>query len=463
MNIQNVPSESTVPPPTQSSTESGQVLQQTGNENAAKTAEKNVRKVDEVDWGHADGDNGWEERKVGQPENVQSTTEPIAQNLTDEVQNAGVVGPEHMMHADGESHHKDDVHLEVPIEQASVIEEVIKDGQAKEQAEQEAIDNIRPGVLKNVHDGASRLMAEAMKNQKFGPLDIEEVMHGGHHVHEGEQQTGPVQGGDVEKIAHGEDGVHDEHGDSDENKTDSTFDPEQLLHGASGHDCDGKPCSEDHKKPELPGGMPPEDPLRQAKNQVEKKPQENVEREPTGLDPERLLHGDDHAHDHDPNYKTKNKITYKDIINLGLSEEQLKGIDLAALLEQEKNELNNYEQERKSNENGGDTSEWEHVKDIRKEYLQKIYAKIKHISPPTENQEWIEMEDLVHDNESEVEHEMELWGRTEPKGQRQPYDNILGRRGANEEESGQPDDQEPEQHGLQTEQNDEQPGEQPDL
>ncbi|KAK0066593.1 sarcoplasmic reticulum histidine-rich calcium-binding protein [Biomphalaria pfeifferi] len=413
----------------------------TEEERLAKVTQENVRKLQEVDWGQADGDNGWEERRKLQV--------PVS---NDPQMDTGVVDPEHVLHEDGADDHHGDAHAEVKTDPAQAMEAVLKDGEVKEQAEQETLDSLRPGVLTNVHDGPSRTAAEIMKTQQFGIMDIEEVMHEGHHVHGDDHHgSGPVQGGDVEKIVHGEEGVHDDHDGHDaKNKSLSTLDPAKLMHGQDAeHECDGKPCFIDH---ENPGGMPPQDPLLQQGQNKGSNQKEQIEKKPFGTDPEKDAHGEDHAHEHDddPNYKTKNKVTYKDIIDLGLSEEQLKGVDLTKLLEQEQQEFENWQRDSMADEN---SNYWqEQVKDLRKEYLDKIYAKIKHISQPDEeNQEWeVTEDDIVHGTESKVEHEMEMWGRTEPKAHRKPYEAIHGRRGENEEQEEQPNENQSEQTSEQT-------------
>uniref|UniRef100_A0A2C9LEF4 Uncharacterized protein n=1 Tax=Biomphalaria glabrata TaxID=6526 RepID=A0A2C9LEF4_BIOGL len=373
----------------------------TEEERLAKVTQENARKLQEVDWGQADGDNGWEERRKLQV--------PV---LNDPQRDTGVVDPEHVLHEDGADDHHGDAHAEVKTDPAQAMEAVLKDGEVKEQAEQETLDSLRPGVLTNVHDGPSRTAAEIMKTQQFGIMDIEEVMHEGHHVHGDDQHgSGPVQGGDVEKIVHGEEGVHDDHdGHDTKNKSLSTLDPAKLMHGQDAeHECDGKPCFVDH---ENPGGMPPQDPLLQQGQNKGSNQKEHIEKKPT--------------------------ITYVRPM-----------FDLTKLLEQEQQEFENWQRDSMAGEN---SNYWQEVKDLRKEYLDKIYAKIKHISQPDEeNQEWeVTEDDIVHGTESKVEHEMEMWGRTEPKAHRKPYEAIHGRRGENEEQEEQPNENQSEQTSEQT-------------
>ncbi|XP_059167934.1 uncharacterized protein LOC131949976 isoform X2 [Physella acuta] len=165
------------------------------------------------------------------------------------------------------------------------------------------------------------------------------------------------------------------------------------------------------------------------------------------MDIEHIVHGEHNVHHHvdEANYRPKNKVLYQDIIDLGLSEEQLKGIDLNKLLDQEKREFENWQRDEMGND-ANDASYWQEVRDLRKEYLQKIYSKIRELSQPDlDTAEWDQGDDDIrgmkdpqqlHAGESELEHEMEMWGRTEPKENRKAYNVLHGRRGMNEEEEG---------------------------
>ncbi|CAL1532708.1 unnamed protein product [Lymnaea stagnalis] len=356
----------------------------------------------------------------------------------------GVIDPEEIMHGDGvhgHDHGGSDVHGGKVVDPVAALEEAKRHGEAKHQAEGAELDVLQPQVQANVHDGAARNAAEFLKNQQYGPNDIEEIVHGGHHVHGDDHDPGKdkVQGGDVEAIAHGQGGVHEDHGDGKNQRQHLTVDPEEMMHGGTGEAHDHGAHAQPEKQPQ-PGGDAPEDEMLTKGLGQEPKVKEEKDIGPTF---EKAVHGEDHVHDHDPNYRPKNIITYKDIIDLGLTEEQLKGIDLNKVLEQEQREFDNWQQQELGND-PKDPAYWnEQVKSLRQQYIEKIYAKIRDISQPDlEHAEWEDWDDEIHglkdpsqlhDGETPLEHEMEMWGRTEPKANRQPYKALHGRRGMNEE------------------------------
>ncbi|GFR78283.1 hypothetical protein ElyMa_003990900 [Elysia marginata] len=61
---------------------------------------------------------------------------------------------------------------------------------------------------------------------------------------------------------------------------------------------------------------------------------------------ERAVHGHDHVHDHEKesDHTSRKVIKYKDIVDLELGEQMLKGIDLSRLLEQERREAAEWRQ-----------------------------------------------------------------------------------------------------------------------
>ncbi|GFR78291.1 hypothetical protein ElyMa_003991100 [Elysia marginata] len=78
----------------------------------------------------------------------------------------------------------------------------------------------------------------------------------------------------------------------------------------------------------------------------------------------------------------------------------------------------------------------EHVasQSLRQRYLEKLAARIKFLQPPDlDTAEWDDGNDDIdtrghqgssrhpHPGESQLEHEMELWGSTAPKHARKPY------------------------------------------
>ncbi|GFN78646.1 hypothetical protein PoB_000515200 [Plakobranchus ocellatus] len=129
---------------------------------------------------------------------------------------------------------------------------------------------------------------------------------------------------------------------------------------------------------------------------------------------EQTVHGRKNIHDHtDPepgsNVKHGKSIKYQDIVDLGLSEEILKGIDISQLLQQEKAE----------------SEEWKRFSGHDED--DKLSAHIKHLDlPDLDTAEWddsygdvnTEGRELPHPGESRLEHEMEMWGSTAANSQR---------------------------------------------
>ena len=128
----------------------------------------------------------------------------------------------------------------------------------------------------------------------------------------------------------------------------SVIQPEDLIHGIGGHDYD----------------------VQRIRNLVAS--EKNV---PQAKDPFADLHNflmhssqeDDDLHE---NVRPGKVITYRDIINLGLDEKKLRGVDLRSLLEQNARDYDDWQRERDTV--AGEASEssfWETVGKLRQRYL----------------------------------------------------------------------------------------------
>ncbi|CAG5119697.1 unnamed protein product, partial [Candidula unifasciata] len=370
--------------------------QVTDNENPQKSA---VQQTEEVDWGHADTANVMMRLSINQEQNVQTeqqqhadqqqqtqqqqqteqqqhtdqqqqeqqqqhaqqqqqseqqqqtqeevrtdkteiaheASESTQQDHTGEQTNAGhdigVLEPEHVLHGDdGHGDHHAGAENATSIKEQE--EARVQDAQERIAVEKQEMEDVQPKVVgSNVHDSLSRRIAEFVKDKQFSPENADEAIHGGHHVHEEKDGGRPkdVQTGNVESIVHGEDGVHDDHHKKDD-KGPLTVDPEQMMHAGQGDD---HPHDRHENEPvgESPNGTLLSDNNRRTKNQSQNNQGD------FGIDLEPIVHEGEHVHGKAGSQKSRNKVRYQDIIELGLSQELLKGIDLSKLLEQEKKEM----------------------------------------------------------------------------------------------------------------------------
>ncbi|BFZ06733.1 hypothetical protein BsWGS_09772 [Bradybaena similaris] len=343
----------------------------------------------------------------------------------------GVVEPEHMVHGDEQhgDHHGDPENATRVGEQEA---EMQQHGQERIDAENREMEDVQPKVIGgNVHDSTSRRFAEFVKDRQFLPDNAEEALHGGQHVHEedGEGRPKQAQAGDVEGIVHGEAGVHDDHHQQD-NKAPLTADPDEMMHA-------GEEGDHPHDRHEsVPGVDTPNGTLVSGHHKANV--QKHTDQDDVGPEVEPLVHGGEHVHGKEADNKTRHKVRYQDIIDLGLSQELLKGIDLSKLLEQEKKEMEAFHHDKNQKEGvkegDGDNNErdalfWQkQVTDLRKVYLAKLYDKVRHLSnPDLENAVWEkdELNDSPHEGESKVEHEMEMWASTASKGNRKRYKDMV--------------------------------------
>ncbi|XP_059167931.1 uncharacterized protein LOC131949974, partial [Physella acuta] len=154
-------------------------------------------------------------------------------------------------------------------------EDAARGSEARHQAETDELKSFQPNVMTNVHDNVARTAAEFMKNQQFGPGDIEEIMHGGHHVHdEGHKDQGPLQGGNVDMFAQGQGSNSDERA----KKQHSTIDPEHMMHAGQG-DHDHNPHTEQVEAQVQPGGGAPADNLLKPLEHQESKVKSRIVKE----------------------------------------------------------------------------------------------------------------------------------------------------------------------------------------
>uniref|UniRef100_A0A0B7AYH9 Uncharacterized protein n=1 Tax=Arion vulgaris TaxID=1028688 RepID=A0A0B7AYH9_9EUPU len=384
-----------------------------------------------------------------QQQQEQEKNEQTGQETGDAHDDVGVVDAEHLMH--GDSDHGD--HHAARENVASAEEMKAKSdhqAQLKVESEQKELHEIQPQIMPNVHNGQARQAAEFMKHRQFGPDQAEEALHAGHHVHE-EKPSGAHredQAGDAELIAHGGDGGHHESEHEKEQKP-LTLDPDEMMHDSQGQDhVHSSNLEHSRRKGDaLPGADTP-----QAQGAGEHD-QHGSHRDQIGPEFEGVIHDGKHVHVDMPGaHKPRNKVKYQDIIDLGLDQELLKGIDLSKLLEQEKKEMEDWhrETEEREGENVPDRNEsersalfWQRVTELRKRYLEKLYAKVKHISAPDlDTAEWENDEGQVksqeslsklHEGESIVEHEMEMWASTIAKGDRKPYKVMMDMRRQSED------------------------------
>lgn len=281
--------------------------------------------------------------------------------------------------------------------------------------------------------------------QEFKSGDVEEMVHGERHVHDNVARgdiSGPFRSGDVEELVHGADSqnVHDPtsrhkvnkevasagdvdrlmRGDADDDndaqedrgKIPTVMDGEHMLHGAGGHEHD----------------------VKQLK--FVKTKEENNAKDRFSDVHAIIMHSDDEDDDHsDDKIRRGKKVTYKDIMALGLDEDMLKGIDLNQLLLQDAEEYDDWQRERLAFK--GEVPEgsfWEQVGELRKRYLSfgRNDGKARDLTGAKldpEKQEWVTGRDLnkgadVKDgDEDDVLHELELLGNTAAVGDRHKHGN----------------------------------------
>jgi len=146
-------------------------------------------------------------------------------------------------------------------------------------------------------------------------------------------------------------------------------------------------------------------------------------------DPEKLVHqgGDDHVHSNKG--ERGKKITMQDILKLGLSEKELRGVDLSKIMEQDQKEYEkwqNGDDEEDDDDDDNSNGFWGQMSQIRKNYLDGLAARIRNIGvPDMENAEWdngqLDDQEMPtgnkngHPGESSLEHEMDMWANTAPK------------------------------------------------
>ncbi|KAK3769917.1 hypothetical protein RRG08_048128 [Elysia crispata] len=360
----------------------------------------------EVDWGHA-VTAGTVQQHEEEHDLQESGLRIQIPDVTEIRETIGVIDPETILHKGDNHHHNDEgvqsVHSESEGEPCTDcqnnLERIAESAKARTTAEENELNILRPNIRVNVHDPQARAIADSVRDQQFGPGDIETIVHGGQSVHVSYKQA-RVHTGQPEAWSHEQD---------------------EAVHGEDGH---------------------------------QKKVLSNEEIGPTF---EKAVHGHEHVHDHtnseagsdDPSRKV---IKYQDIVDLELSEQMLKGIDLSQLMEQERREAAEW---RKLSGLSEEDDSFQAARDVlfvylpglpsravillksqslRQQYLERLAARIKFIRPPDlDTAEWDDGSDdipnggqglsssLPHPGESRVEHEMELWGSTAPKGARIPY------------------------------------------
>lgn len=325
--------------------------------------------------------------------------------------------------------------LEVMVHDGQAPQEDVQTGREKFQAGD--VEHLLHGVDRNVHEDADSnpLLPEVMIRQEFKSGDAEEMVHGEKHVHDenAQQKNAPFKSGDVEELVHGSShNVHDPasrhdsekakiasagevdklmYGDSDvsaggrKGPAPSVLDSEHLMHGAGGHDHD----------------------VRQLKflktNKENKDPFDNIH--------SILMHpNDDDAHE-DEKIRRGKKITYKDIMELGLDEDMMKGVDLKQLLLQDAREYDDWHRDKE--EVKGESPEgsfWQNLNELRKRYLSLggMPDKSQDLTGTKldpENQKWVtetEQNAGRNDNEDDVIHQLEMLGNTAPLQDRHKHE-----------------------------------------
>nr|KAG5698477.1 hypothetical protein BaRGS_022007 [Batillaria attramentaria] len=297
------------------------------------------------------------------------------------------------------------------------------------------------------HDHTKPDDAPELKIQEeFKSGDVEDMVHGERHVHEGNanQEKGPYKAGDVEEIFHGGQDEHNVHDPESRHKVAkevaSAGDVNKLMRGEGGDDDDGDEV--DHHRGKVPTVMDGEHILHGAgghdhdvKQLKFVKTKEEKEAKDRFSDLHSILmHNDDEDEHADDKIRRGKKITYKDIIELGLDEDMLKGIDLTQLLTQDAEEYDDWQRERFAIKGEiPEASFWEQVGELRKRYLSfgRNDGKARDLTGEMldpEKQEWVagpgldEAGEVKDRDEDDVLHELELLGNTASLRDRHKHD-----------------------------------------